>query len=87
MNENFFAHLNINSLRNILDQTRDMIKGHNGVLMISESKLENSFPDGQFLIEGYSAPFRLDQNKHAGGIMLHVRNDIPTKLPSLGIGF
>ena len=55
--------------------------------MISESKLENSFPDGQFLIEGYSAPFRLDQNKHAGGIMLHVRNDIPTKLPSLGIGF
>ena len=74
MNENFFAHLNINSLRNILDQTRDMIKGHNGVLMISESMLENSF-------------LRLDQNKHAGGIMLHVRNDIPTKLPSLGIGF
>ena len=64
-----------------------MIKGHNDVLMISESKLDNSFFDGQFPIEGYGAPFRLDQNKHAGGIMLHVRNDISTKLPSLGIGF
>ena len=34
-----------------------MVKGHIDVLMISESKLDNSFPDGQFLIEGYSAPF------------------------------
>ena len=34
-----------------------MVKGHIDVLMISESKLDNSLPDGQFLIEGYSAPF------------------------------
>ena len=34
-----------------------MVKGHIDVLMISESKLDNSFPDGHFLIEGYSAPF------------------------------
>ena len=34
-----------------------MVKGHIDVLMISESKLDNSFPDGQILIEGYSAPF------------------------------
>ena len=35
----------------------NMVKGHIDVLMISESKLDNSFPDGQFLIEGYGAPF------------------------------
>ena len=40
-----------------------MIKGHTDVLMISESNLDNSVPDGQFLIEGYGAPFRLDRNK------------------------
>ena len=34
-----------------------MVKGHINVLMISESKLDNSFPDGQFLIEGYGTPF------------------------------
>ena len=39
------------------------------VLMISESKQENSFPDGEFLIEGYDAPFRLNRNKLGLGIM------------------
>ena len=55
--------------------------------MISESKLDNSFPDGQSLTEGYSAPFRLDQNNLGGGIMLLVRIHIPAKLLSLSIGF
>ena len=30
-------------------------------------QLDKSFPDGQFLIEGYSSPFRLDWNKLGGG--------------------
>ena len=38
--------------------------------MISETKLDNSFPDGQFWIEGYDAPFRFDRNKYGGGIIL-----------------
>ena len=42
------------------------MKEHTDVLIISESKLGNSFPDGQPLTEGYSAPFRLDQNKLGG---------------------
>ena len=51
--------------------------------MISETKLDNSFPDGQFLISGYSSPYRLDRNCQGGGIMLHVREDIPSKLLSI----
>ena len=39
--------------------------------MISESKPDKSFPDGQFLIEGYGAS--LNRNKLWGGIMLFVR--------------
>ena len=49
--------------------------------MISETKLDNSFPEGQSLIEGYSKPYRIDRNSHGGGIM-HVRADIPSKLLS-----
>ena len=30
--------------------------------MISEIKLDNSFPEGQYLIEGYSKPYRNDRN-------------------------
>ena len=86
MNKIIFAHLNINSIRNKFDQLSDMIKGHIDVLMISESKLDNSFPDGQFLIERYSAPFRQDQNKPCGSIMLFVHIDIPANLLSVDMG-
>ena len=50
--------------------------------MVSETKLDDSFPEGQFLIDGFHSPFRFDCNKHGGGIMLYVREDIPTKLLS-----
>ena len=50
--------------------------------MISKTKLDNSFPDGQFLIPGYSLLYRFDRNCR-GGIMLYVREDIHSKLLSL----
>ena len=50
--------------------------------MIFETKLDNSFPESQFLIEGYSKPFRNHRNYHGGGIMLYVRADISSKLLS-----
>ena len=33
-------------MRNKFDSLADIIKGNINILMISESKLENSFPDG-----------------------------------------
>jgi hypothetical protein len=48
--------------------------------MISETKLDSTFPVGQFVINGFSTPFRLDRNRNGGGIMLYVREDIPVKL-------
>ena len=47
--------------------------------MISEIKLDSSFPTGQFVINGYSEPFRIDRNSQGGCIMLYVREDIPSK--------
>ena len=52
--------------------------------MISETKLDNSFPDGQFLIERYSKPYRIDPNCHGGGLMLYVRAGFPSKLLPTG---
>ena len=48
--------------------------------MISETKIDASFPIGQFFLNGYSTPFRLDCNAHGGGTLLYVREDIPSKL-------
>ena len=48
--------------------------------MISESKLDDSFPGSQFLIQGFGQPFRLDRNRNGGGIMLLIQSDIPAKV-------
>ena len=46
--------------------------------MISETKLEATFPENQFFIQGYSTVYRLDRNDKGGGIMLFVKDDIIT---------
>ena len=43
--------------------------------MISETKLNDSFPEAQFYI-CFRTPFRLDRSRHGGGILLYVRNNI-----------
>ena len=48
--------------------------------MISETKIDDSFPAGNFIIEGFSTPYRLDHDSNGGGIMLYVREDISFNL-------
>ena len=48
--------------------------------MISETKLDDSFPTAQFVLHGFSAPYRLDMNSKGGGILLYIREDIPSRL-------
>ena len=48
--------------------------------MISETKLDPSFPTGQFHIRGFSEPYRFDRNGNGGGILLYIREDVPSKL-------
>ena len=50
--------------------------------MVSETKLDDRFPEGQFLIKGFHSPFRFDRNRNGGGIMLYEREDIPANLLS-----
>ena len=60
-----------------------LIYGNSDVLMISETKLDESFSPGQFLLDGYSARFRFARNGNNGGILLYIREDIPSKLLSM----
>ena len=50
--------------------------------MISETKVDDSFPDDQLFLDAFGTPFRLDQNRNGGGIILFIRNDIPAKIVS-----
>ena len=53
LNKVIFAHLNINSIRKKFDQVADSIEGNVVILMISESKIADSFPYSQFLLKSY----------------------------------
>ena len=53
-------YLNINYLRNKFEFLNSLIKDNIDILMISETKLDQSFPTNQFMINVFSAPFRLD---------------------------
>ena len=57
-----------------------MVRDKVDLLMISETKLDSSFPNAQFYMKSYSKPYRLDRNSKGGGIILYVREDIPSKL-------
>ena len=48
-------------------------------MVFSETKLDDSYPMAQLLIEGFGKPFRLDRNAHGGGLLMIVRSDIPCK--------
>ena len=61
------ATLNINSIRNKLEELKLVMAGNIDVLVVTETKLDESFPTGQFIIEGFSTPFRLDRNRHVVG--------------------
>ena len=48
--------------------------------MVSETKIDMSFPTSQFVIQGFATPFRLDRTNTGGEIHFYVRDDIPCKL-------
>ena len=50
--------------------------------MISETKLDESFPSSQFFMNDFSSPRRLDRNcSGGGGILLYIREDTSKLLP------
>ena len=79
-NKLIFAHININSIRNKFEFLSTQLKENIDVLMVSETKIDNWFLVGNFVIDGFSIPYRLDRDSNDGGIMLHVREDIPSNL-------
>ena len=49
------------------------------ILLIGETKLDSSFPDAQFFIEGYNKPLRLDVPERSGGLLVFTKPHLPTK--------
>ena len=80
LNRVILAQLNINSIQSKFDLLAEGIKGKVDVYMMSETKIDETFPSRQFFIKGFTPPYRLDWNCHGGGILVYIREDIPSKL-------
>ena len=72
----FFGHLNVNSIRKKFEALEFLIKYKFDVFLVSESKLDSSFPGAQFKIPGYRI-FRQDEDKYGGGLMFYINQNIP----------
>ena len=80
INRLIIGQLNINSLRNKFEQLSTMIDGNIDIFMISETKLDKTFPAAQFYLQVFCDSYRFDRNRNGGGIMLYIREDIPSRL-------
>ena len=50
------------------------------VLVITETKLDDTFLTSQFLVTGFFVPYRLDRNRNEGGIMIFIRDYILSRV-------
>ena len=71
----FFCHLSANSTQNKLVGIQELIKRTFDIFLISETKIDDSFPNVQFKIEGYKT-FRKDRDAFGGGLLFYVNEKL-----------
>ena len=72
------GHLNVNSLRNKFESIKLIISPNFDIFLVSETKLDESFPNNQFSISSYRM-FRQDRNCFGGGLCIYVKENIASK--------
>ena len=72
-------HLNINSIRHKINLLQPMTEDNIDILVISETKIDHSFPENQFSIDGYNLPYHLDRNQDRGRLLVYFRSGIPSR--------
>ena len=80
LNRPIIGHININFLESKFEALKLLIENILNVLVVTETKIDESYPTSQLEINGFGTPFMLDRNKHGGGFMIYVRDHLPCKL-------
>ena len=74
------GYLNINSVLNKIADLQIFIQNIPlDYLVFSETKLDKSFPNAQFNLDGYKIRARQDRYKYGGGLIVFVRREIICK--------
>ncbi|KAL9966689.1 hypothetical protein ACROYT_G024801 [Oculina patagonica] len=71
------GHVNINSVGGFkfFELKALMLKGLFDVMVVSETKVDNAYPDSQFYIKGFRL-YRKDRNRHGGGLFIYVKREL-----------
>ena len=71
------GHINANSIAGFKfhDIRSWLLSGRFDILLITERKIDASFSNGQFNVDGFRM-HRVDRDIHGGGLMIFIRNDI-----------
>ena len=73
------VHYNINSIlaTDRLEQLTDICRTLKiDVLILSESKLDQTIPNHLITIPGYHEPLRHDRNRHGGGVIMYIAENL-----------
>ena len=71
--------MNINSVTNKFDALCSIFKQKTDILLVYETKVDDIFPLAQFCVERYSTLFKLGRTYKGEGLLLHAKDDIPSK--------
>ena len=63
-NKIIIGNLNINSLPSKSEQLKGIVMQYIDILVLTETKLYDTFPVAQFLVNGFSGPYKLDKNRN-----------------------
>ena len=74
-NKMILSHLNIDSIRNKFEALKFIVDSNKDLFLISETKLDDSFPRAPFLIKCFGAPYRFDRNSKGGELLFYIRED------------
>ena len=78
--ENFkVVHYNINSIlaNDRIEQLTDICRTLRiYVLILSESKLDQTIPNNLITLPGYHEPLRHDRNRHGGGVLMYIAENL-----------
>ena len=79
------GHLNVNSVRNKIASISEINKNALDVMLLSETKLDESFKTAQFMLPGYQKPFRRDRSANGGGLLFYTNENLVCHQVDAGI--
>ena len=74
-NKIVIGNVNINSLPNRFEQLKDIIIRYIDILILTETKHDDTFPTASFLVNGFSELYIFDRYRNGTRIMIYIMED------------